>query len=120
MDPGIIIALISVLGAGGLAAILKVAPQRANIMVRSAEKMVFMQSGELGRVYLTVDKLNEQIVKMETRIEHCEELEVRVVGLERESKGLREQRDRLQTENEKLRERVAHLEEKVASLQNRE
>ena len=112
MDKDIILALIGLIGvSGGIAAFFKLKPERANIVVATAETVVVMQSGELTRVYKRMEELDK-------RVEHCEDLEDRVVGLEKESTRLRSERDSLKVENTKLRERVQHLEEKVEFLEN--
>lgn len=91
---GIIIAL---LGGGGLAAILKVRPEAAQISVSAAQGAVIVQTG-------VIEALREENRRLAERL----------TELERTSASLAH----LQIENVQLRARVSQLERELAVLKN--
>lgn len=113
----VIIALASGGLVGGIVAWRKAGPERANIMVSTAQLLVGMAREDVERF----DKANERLETRLNEVEH--ELGKRIAELEAERDELRRELDderqakqRLQEENVALTDRVRLLEEDLERL----
>jgi tetrahydromethanopterin S-methyltransferase subunit G len=106
--------LVAVIGAGGIAAIIKAPKENARIIVDAAQGAVVVQSGVLQDVQRRLDDVEERARQAEQRAMYAEqraqEAETR---LQREiSRALAAEQER-----DRLRHRVESLERKVAELE---
>lgn len=98
----VIVAIGTILGGGGLAAVLRIKPEKNQILVQSAERVVVLQSSELNRLAERLERLESKVVKYEKQVE---ELSSRLDQTEEQLEDTRRERDT-------LKRRVQELERK--------
>jgi tetrahydromethanopterin S-methyltransferase subunit G len=105
---------IAILGAGGIAAILKAPKENARIIVDAAQGAVVVQSGVLQDVQRRLDDVEDRARQAEERAMYAErraqEAETRLQMEISRALAAEQERDR-------LRRRVESLERKVAELE---
>lgn len=113
MSETAILTIVTVLLGGGFGgavyALLKVGPERRNLMVDSAQGAVIVQDSVLARLESENRRFVARLDAAEAELAKMDSLLARMRTLESENGSLR-------AENSQLRERVAHLESQLAAL----
>lgn len=101
--PWLIAAIASVLGGGGLAALIRSGREGSKILVDAAAGAVVVQTGVIDSLRKELDDARAEIAELRSHMTEVARLRNRITDLEHENESLK-------GENEQLRERVRKLE----------